>query len=142
MVAYSWADQDTADDPRPMTPPITPGARRLADIVAYRADSNHLPVDTMRDIRRYWDGQDRANNLPPRENLSIWDYVIGSAVLARTDAAMAHREAAPPPAPIVFTAHDRPSGALAIIAGMAYAALALGVLFLTGLLLGAIRWGW
>lgn len=131
-MATSWLDQEAYADIRFTAPPLSPGDRRLAEALTLQADETTYPGTLFDDSLTYWQAHDRREGRPPREWTRFRDDVVALYLLGRQDMALTVDDAEA----------DRPSGVLALATGTLFGLAVCAALFATGLVLGAVRWGW
>lgn len=125
-MSTSATDHPAYPDTRARTGLLAPPAQRFAEVMAHQHDrSRDLPT-LFADIVTYWRGQDRAHGTTRR--LTYEDDLAGAYHLGWQDHAMQEEE--------------RPSGVLALLTGTIFGLAVCAVLFASGLVLGAVRWGW
>jgi len=131
-MAASWADQEAATAPGAAGPAVaSPGAQRLAAALAHLGDEDYEPQCMYDAVKSYWQMRDRQHGQVVRDFTSLMNDLVASYLLGRQDQAQLHDD----------LDEDRPSGALAMVAGIVYGALLVLGLLGVGVVLGFVRFG-
>lgn len=106
-MATIWGDCDDYPDQRESEQAPSPGARRMAAAIVYRANRQPTPLFD-EEALAYWQAEDRNNRLTPRRQLSPDDALVACYLLGRRDMATLGREYAEEP----------PSGLVPLLIGV------------------------
>jgi hypothetical protein len=103
----------------------------LAAALAYQADEQSDPTCLYHHLLLFWQMRDRQQGRAGRGHTTYTADLVGCYLLGRQDAAQMRDE----------LDEDRPSGALALVAGMVDGALLVLGLLGVGVVLGFVRFG-
>lgn len=126
-----WTDQDRTYPDRRASATLSPDGRRFAEVLTHVSNRDSDLPTLYADIVTYWRDQDRASGRTVPSRMTYEDDLAGAYILGRTDAHLLAQDD-----------DDRPSGVLAIVTGILFGVAVCAVLFASGLILGAVRWGW